>query len=55
MDKSVYCDGYDSDMDDSTHPGVFYTLKEDHNKPGTYRAVCFYCGRKWEETIPNES
>jgi len=55
MNKSVYCDGYDDDMEDSTHPGVYYTLKEDRNTPGTYKAVCYYCGRKWIETILNET
>jgi len=55
MNKQVYCDGFDEDMNDSTHPGVFYTLKEDYKEPGVYRAVCFYCGRRWEETINNES
>jgi uncharacterized Zn-finger protein len=41
-EDTVYCDGYDPDLDDDTHPRVFYTLKERPN--GEINAVCFYCG-----------
>jgi uncharacterized Zn-finger protein len=40
--NTVYCDGYDSSVDDDTHPRVFYTLKE--YEDGETKAVCFYCG-----------
>ena len=40
--NTVYCDGYDSSVDDDTHPRVFYTLKE--YKDGETKSVCFYCG-----------
>jgi len=44
-DTQVYCDGYDPEQEEATHPGVYYTLKQ--GPDGVYRAVCFYCGRRW--------
>jgi uncharacterized Zn-finger protein len=49
--EQVWCEGWDVVQDEPTHPRVYYTLKEDKNNLGTYRAVCFYCGKKWEKKI----
>lgn len=40
-EDSVYCDGYDPQLEDDTHPRVYYTLKQYGNE---VKAVCFYCG-----------
>jgi len=41
-EDQVHCDGYDPELEDDTHPRVFYTLKKYDN--GETKAVCFYCG-----------
>ena len=41
--QEVSCDGFDEVQQESTHPLVYYTLKEYSN--GQTQAVCFYCGK----------
>lgn len=37
-EDSVYCDGYDSSVEDDTHPRVFYTFKNN-------TVECMYCNK----------